>query len=197
MRSCFGCRLKVRNTHWILSHSYGLSTSPWIFSYFSDDFAFQDPDVKVNGIEGMLSIRHTIWSKYSSICANSPFAATTSLFVFADYARGVNKIFDQSTARAEIISTVVNTEASKPTITVTWWLSGGVNIAWGLNIKPYIVYTDFVVDPTTSLIVFQEDKFDLPSWDIFLSFLFPFLIGKVTAEPAPPVPKRQVEMPKL
>ena len=109
----------------------------------------------------------------------------------------MNKIFDQSTARAEIISTVVNTEATKPTITVTWRLSGGVNIAGGLTIKPYIVYTDFVVDPNTSLIVFQEDRFDIPSWDIFLSILFPFLNGKLTAEPAPPVPKREVEMPKL
>ena len=109
----------------------------------------------------------------------------------------MNKIFDQSTARAEIISTAVNPKAEKPTITVTWRLSGDVNIAWGLTIKPYIVYTDFVVDPTTSLIVFQEDRFDIPSWDIFLSIFFPFLIGKVTTPPAPPVPRRQVEMPKL
>ena len=107
--------------------------------YFSDEFEFQDPDVQVKGID--------------------------------EYARGVNKLFDQSTSRAEIISTVVNTNAStpeKPVITCTWRLSGNVNIAFGLPIKPYIVYTDFVVDPKTSLILFQEDRFGLPPWDILL-----------------------------
>jgi hypothetical protein len=107
--------------------------------YFSDDFEFQDPDVQLKGIE--------------------------------EYARGVNKLFDQSTSEAQIISTVVNESAStpeKPVLTVTWRLSGGVNIGFGLTIKPYIVYTDFVVDPKTSLIVFQEDRFDSPPWDILL-----------------------------
>ena len=108
-------------------------------SYFSKDFRFQDPDVKVDSIE--------------------------------DYSKGVQKIFNQSTARAEIISTLVNEDAStpeRPVITITWRLSGGVNIGPGLNIKPYIVYTDFVVDPATSLVVFQEDRFDVPAWDILL-----------------------------
>jgi len=111
-------------------------------SYFSDDFEFQDPDVQLKGIE--------------------------------DYARGVLRLFDQKTSRAEIISTVVNTTTStrdKPIISCTWRLSGNVNIAFGLPIKPYIVYTDFVVDPETSLIVFQEDRFDLPPWDILLRYV--------------------------
>lgn len=110
--------------------------------YFSEDFEFQDPDVQLKGIE--------------------------------DYARGVRRLFDQKTSRAEIISTVVNTTTStpeKPIITCTWRLSGNVNIAFGLPIKPYIVYTDFVVDPKTSLIVFQEDRFDLPPWDILLRYV--------------------------
>lgn len=108
-------------------------------SYFSEDFRFQDPDVKVDSIE--------------------------------DYSKGVKKIFSQSTSRAEIISTLVNEDAStpeRPVITITWRLSGGVNIGPGLNIKPYIVYTDFVVDPATSLVIFQEDRFDIPAWDILL-----------------------------
>ena len=107
--------------------------------YFSEDFEFQDPDVQLKGID--------------------------------EYARGVYRLFDQATSRAEIISTVVNTTAStseRPVITCTWRLSGKVNIGFGIPIKPYIVYTDFVVDPSTSLIVFQEDRFDLPSWDILL-----------------------------
>jgi hypothetical protein len=124
---------------------YELIESEWFVtgkvnpSYFSDDFEFQDPDVKLSGIE--------------------------------DYARGVYKLFDQSTSRAEIISTVVNSTAStpeRPVITCTWRLSGNVNIAFGLPIKPYIVCTDFVVDPSSSLIISQEDRFEIPGWDILV-----------------------------
>jgi hypothetical protein len=118
--------------------------------YFADSFSFQDPDVKLSGIE--------------------------------EYARGVNKLFDQQTARAEIISTAVTKDN---TITCTWRLSGKVDIGPGLSIKPYIVYTDFTVDPQSGLIVFQEDRFDLPQWDILLSALFPFVIGRITSLPAP------------
>ena len=132
--------------------------------YFDDKFTFQDPDVKLTGIE--------------------------------EYARGVLKLFDQSTSRAEIISTVVNTTVPN-TITVTWRLSGGVSIGPGLTIKPYICYTDFTVDEESGLIVFQEDRFSIPGWDILLSALFPFLIGKVTSEPAPEVEPRVVKMPTV
>lgn len=153
---------------------YELTEKEWFVtgnvnpSYFSKNFRFQDPDVKVESIE--------------------------------DYSNGVQKIFNQSTARAEILSTVVNEDAStpeKPVITITWRLSGGVNIGFGLDIKPYIVYTDFVIDPDTSLVIFQEDRFDIPSWDILLSALFPFTIGKITKPPAPPVSKRNLKMPKI
>jgi hypothetical protein len=129
---------------------------------FSKDFCFQDPDVRIQGIE--------------------------------QYARGVYQLFDQETSRAEIIRTTV-TAADK--ITCTWRLSGRANIGpVGLTIKPYIVYTDFTVDSESGLIVFQEDRFDIPGWDILLSSLFPFLIGKLTAAPAPPVEPRVVTMPK-
>jgi hypothetical protein len=120
--------------------------------YFADSFRFEDPDVKLDGIES--------------------------------YARGVYKLFDQATSRAEIISTNVsssNTEPGNNKITCTWRLSGKVSIGpgGGLTIKPYIVYTDFTVDPATGLIGLQQDRFDIPQWDILLSALFPFLIGKV------------------
>ena len=127
---------------------YELTEKEWFVtgnvnpSYFSKDFRFQDPDVKVDSIE--------------------------------DYSKGVRKIFDQETARAEILSTLVNEEAStaeRPIITIKWRLSGGVNIGFGLTIKPYIVYTDFVIDPETSLVIFQEDRFDSPSWDILLRWV--------------------------
>ena len=127
-------------------------------SYFSLDFKFQDPDVKLSGIE--------------------------------EYARAVNKLFDQNTSRAEIISTQV---ISPNTITVTWRLSGKVKIGPnGLTIKPYICYTDLTVDDK-GLICFQEDRFDIPGWDILLSALFPFLIGTVTAPPVPPVEPRKFD----
>jgi hypothetical protein len=120
--------------------------------YFSDQFKFQDPDVKVSGIK--------------------------------EYALGVYTVFNQDTARAQIISTVVSPEKDQ-TITCTWRLSGRVDIGPGLEIKPFIVITDFTVDPVSGLIVLQEDRFDLPQWDILLSAIFPFLIGKLTALPAP------------
>ncbi|GKY99316.1 hypothetical protein MPSEU_000886700 [Mayamaea pseudoterrestris] len=145
-----------------------LYESEWFVSgkvnpcYFAESFKFQDPDVKVSGIE--------------------------------EYARGVNKLFDQRTARAEIISTTVNQDTPN-TITCTWRLSGNVSIGPGLTIKPYIVYTDFTVDPESGLIVFQQDRFDSPQWDILLSSLFPWTIGRITAPPAPPVEPRVVKRP--
>ena len=153
---------------------YELTEKEWFVtgnvnpSYFSEDFRFEDPDVKVESIE--------------------------------DYSKGVRKIFNQSTSRAEIISSIVNEDVStpeRPVITITWRLSGGVNIGFGLEIKPYIVYTDFVIDPNTSLIIFQEDRFDIPSWDILLSALFPFTIGKITKPPAPVPTKREITMPNV
>lgn len=136
--------------------------------YFSEDFEFQDPDVKLSGIE--------------------------------EYARGVYKLFDQETTRAEIISTVRN-DVVPNTITCTWRLSGKVSIGPGLTIKPYICYTDFTVDEETGLIAQQEDRFDIPGYDILLSAtlgqLFPPLIGTILAAPAPPVEPRQPTMPNI
>eukprot|EP00980_Cylindrotheca_fusiformis_P010819 scaffold2447_cov110-Cylindrotheca_fusiformis.AAC.1 len=136
--------------------------------YFSDSFEFQDPDVKLSGIE--------------------------------DYARGVYKLFDQETSRAEIISTVRN-DTVPNTITCTWRLSGKVNIGPGLSIKPYICYTDFTIDENDGLIILQEDRFSIPGYDILLSAtigkVLPFLIGSVLAAPAPPVEPRDVTMPTI
>ena len=104
-------------------------------------------------------------------------------------------MFDAETARAEIISTEASPD--KNIITVTWRLSGKVNIGPNkLNIKPYICYTDFEVnDDDDGLIVSQTDRFDIPQWDILVSALFPFTIGKLTAPPAPPVPPRSPTLP--
>lgn len=131
--------------------------------YFADEFEFQDPDVKLSGIE--------------------------------NYARAVNKLFDQETSRAKIISVVVNEETDgRDIITVTWRLSGKVNIGTGggLSIKPYVCYTDLKIDEEEGLIIFQEDRFDIPQWDILLSAFFPFLIGKVTKPPAPDIVRKDI-----
>lgn len=123
-------------------------------TFFSDTFSFQDPDVKIKGIE--------------------------------NYARGVNKIFSQKDSRAEIIAARVNNTIAN-TITVTWRLEGTVKVGLGLKIKPFVVFTDYLVDESDGLIVFQLDRFSNPGPDILLSSLFPFLIGKVLLPPAPSV----------
>jgi hypothetical protein len=110
-------------------------------SIFADSFRFQDPDVKVTGIE--------------------------------QYARGVNKLFKQGDAHAEILS--VDRFGSN-SIMITWILSGSVNIGLGVRLKPFIVNTEYQVSEVNGLIVFQEDKFAIPGWDILLSAFFPFLI---------------------
>lgn len=60
----------------------------------------------------------------------------------------MRRLFDQASARAEVVSCSLNASASEAAgtdvITVTWRLSGGVNIG-GLQIKPYLVYTDLQV----------------------------------------------------
>ena len=123
-------------------------------SFFSEDFAFQDPDVKIKGIR--------------------------------EYAKGVNKLFSQSDSRAEIIGVVVN-DTLRNSLTVTWRLSGSVNLGPGLKIKPYVVFTDLTVSDSDGLIVFQEDRFSIPPYDILLSALFPFLVSiGLLSSPAPP-----------
>lgn len=100
------------------------------------------------------------------------------------YAEGVNRLFDQSCSRAEVIDVVVSDKANR-VITVTWRLEGKVRVGPGLRIKPYVVYTDFRVNEE-GLIYFQEDRFSVPGYDILLSALFPFVSG-LLAPPAPPV----------
>jgi hypothetical protein len=122
-------------------------------AFFSENFSFIDPDVKINSLER--------------------------------YAFGVRKLFDQQISRAELVSIKVNQQTPNALI-VTWRLSGKVNIGTGLSIKPYVVYTDFLVCPNTGLLVSQEDRFSIPSYDILLSALFPFL-RPLLIPPAPSV----------
>lgn len=89
------------------------------------------------------------------------------------YAEGVNKLFQQGgVTRGQIISCVVNVA---DTITVTWRLEGRVNLGPGVPIKAFIVFSDLRITPDTGLVVFQEDRFSLPGWDIILSAFLPGL----------------------
>jgi hypothetical protein len=138
---------------WLLEEREWFVTGKVEPSYFDEDFKFQDPDVKVDGIEA--------------------------------YARGVNRLFDQEKSRGEIVSAVVNTD--KPnTITVTWRLSGAVKVGPGIDIKPFVVYTDYTISEETGLINFQLDRFSIPGYDIVLSALFPFTRQFLSPE-APPI----------
>jgi hypothetical protein len=96
--------------------------------------------------------------------------------------RRVNKIFSQKNSRAEIIA-VRKSETAENTLTVSWRLSGTINIGLGLQIKPFIVFTNFVVG-SDGLIISQEDIFSIPGLDIVLSAFFPFLIDKFFLPPA-------------
>ena len=108
-----------------------------------------------------------------------PDVATTGI---ENYARGVARIFSPGT-RAEVLKTDFD-EGSR-ILTITWRLEGRVSIGpRGLPIKAFLVYSDLTVDEN-GLICFQKDRFSLPGWDIFLSALFPFTIGRVTAAPLP------------
>lgn len=155
-----------------------LSSTEWFVtglvdpSYFSSDFQFKDPDVQVQGIR--------------------------------DYAYGVNKVFDQQTSRAEIIDIEIihsnkgNSISSEKVdlLTVTWRLEGKVNVGPGITIKPYIVYTDFTVAQESGLISKQLDRFSIPSYDILLSGLLPFLRPLLTP-PAPPAEELRKDRAKL
>ena len=77
---------------------------------------------------------------------------------------------------------------SADSIIVVWRLSGGVSLGpAGLKIKPYVVTTTLRTDLADGgLVVFQQDEFSIPGWDILLSALLPPLRPLLAPE-APPV----------
>ena len=126
--------------------------------FAEDDFVFRDPDVTVEGLRA--------------------------------YAEGVHRLFDQATARAEVVEVAYDparaAEAGRDVVVVTWRLSGRVNLGpFRPSLKPYVVRTDVHLRATDGLIVMQEDHFTIPSWDIGLSIVAPWL--PFLAPPAPPV----------
>lgn len=106
------------------------------------------------------------------------------------YALGVHRLFDQATSRAEIARVAVRQPS---TIELAWRLSGGVTLGpFALSLKPYVVYTDLVVDER-GLIVYQEDRFSIPPWDILLSALLPALRPLLSAA-APPIEELRAQL---
>ena len=100
-----------------------------------------------------------------------------SLTGIQNYAEGVARLFGDD-ARCEVIACAPRGED----IAVDWRLSGSVRVGPGATIKPYVVHTTFRV--ADGLVVFQEDEFSIPGWQILLGVLLP---GLPIPEPAPPV----------
>ena len=94
-----------------------------------------------------------------------------------NYAEGVARLFGAD-ARCEVIACQPRGEK----IAVDWRLSGSVRVGPGATIKPYVVHTTFRV--RDGLVVFQEDAFSIPGWQILLGVLLP---GLPIPEAAPPV----------
>ena len=103
--------------------------------------------------------------------------AQVSLTGIRNYAEGVARLFGDD-ARCEVIACAPRGED----IAVDWRLSGSVRVGPGATIKPYVVHTTFRV--RDGLVVFQEDEFSIPGWQILLGVLLP---GLPIPEPAPPV----------
>ena len=81
-----------------------------------------------------------------------------SLVGYEQYCRQVRRLFDQKTARCELICCSVT---APDTITVLWRNSGRVNIGpVGVTLKPYVVTTKLKMDPNDgNLVVSQVDEF--------------------------------------
>lgn len=120
---------------------------------FDERFAFEDPDVSLEGFE--------------------------------PYCRQVRRLFDQETARMDVVCCAATSPAI---VTVVWRLCGKVSLGpFGVAIKPYVVTTTLKTDEAAGgLVVSQEDSFSIPGYDILLSALLPPLRPLLAPE-APPV----------
>ena len=106
-----------------------------------------------------------------------------SLDGYEPYCRQVARLFDEPTARCEVICC----SATAPnTITVTWRNSGKVNIGpLGITLKPYVVTTTLRTDPEDGLIVSQSDEFNADGLGLLL-YQVP-LLRPLASPPAPSV----------
>jgi len=97
------------------------------------------------------------------------------------YALGVRKLFDQATARAELIEVVAD-EAARA-IVATWRLEGAVNLPLKPRIPPYVVTTTLGVGED-GLIVSQVDAFSQPGWKLLAGALLGAWAGPAPAPAA-------------
>ena len=80
-----------------------------------------------------------------------------SLAGFEPYCRQVRRLFDQETARAELVCCSVT---APNTITVLWRNAGKVTLGpLKIELKPYLVTTTLRTDPADGLVVSQVDDF--------------------------------------
>ena len=107
-----------------------------------------------------------------------------SLTGYEQYCRQVRLLFDQTTARCEIVCCSVT---APDTITVLWRNSGRVNIGpVGIILKPYIVATKLRMDPNDgNLIVSQVDEFASDGFGLLL-YQVPFL-RPLAGKPVPDI----------
>lgn len=107
-----------------------------------------------------------------------------SLSGYEQYCRQVRRLFDQETARCEIVCCSVT---APDTITVLWRNSGRVNIGpFGVVLKPYVVTTRLRMDlDDGNLIVSQVDEFESDGAGLLL-YQIPFL-RPLAGAPAPSV----------
>lgn len=88
------------------------------------------------------------------------------------YCRQVRRLFDQETARCEVICC---TATAENTVTIAWLNSGKVNLGpLGFQLKPYVVTTTMKTDPSDGLIISQEDTFDINVLELLI-YQIPFL----------------------
>ena len=108
-----------------------------------------------------------------------------SLDGYEPYCRQVARLFDQPTARCEVICC----SATAPnTITVAWRNSGKVTIgALGIDLKPYVVTTTLRTDPADGLIVSQSDEFSSDGLGLLL-----YQVPQLRSLAGPPAPSVEV-----
>mmetsp|Transcript_229 Transcript_229/g.341 ORF Transcript_229/g.341 Transcript_229/m.341 type:complete len:235 (+) Transcript_229:80-784(+) len=102
-----------------------------------------------------------------------------------DYCRSVRRLFDQTTARCEVICCSVT---AANTITVLWRNSGKVNLGpgGGVELKPYVVTTTLRTDQNNGLIVSQKDTFDSDVLGLLL-YQVPALRSSLAGPAAAPI----------
>lgn len=111
-----------------------------------------------------------------------------SVVGYKSYCQGVRKLFDQETARCEVICCSVT---GPNEITILWRNSGKIQLGKSLKLEllPYVVTTKLITDSINNnngnLIISQSDEFDTDSLGLFLyqfSFLRPFIFDKVAPD---------------